>query len=207
MLFHEITDPEFAKYGCVITGYDTSALDAALAALPVPADYVKYEATHPSLEKLPFAKIVTDSLFGGIKAQMGYVCGYNTHLDALEYHRSSEFNYAQTDLVLILGLRSDVNPASYTYDTAKAEFFHVPAGTLFETYATTLHYAPCSYKGQPFQMLVALPEFTNTGDPAPVTGSYGEEKLMTCRNKWLIAHPDAKIQGAHNGLTGENWEV
>ena len=32
----------------------------------------------------------------------------------------------------------------------------------------------------------------------------GEDGLMTARNKWLIAHEDAKIEGAFNGLKGEN---
>ena len=33
---------------------------------------------------------------------------------------------------------------------------------------------------------------------------HGEDGLMTARNKWLIAHEDAKIEGAFNGLKGEN---
>ena len=40
----------------------------------------------------------------------------------------------------------------------------------------------------------------------------GEDGLMTAKNKWkLIAHEDAKIEGAFNGLKGENitldWEI
>ena len=32
----------------------------------------------------------------------------------------------------------------------------------------------------------------------------GEDRLMTAKNKWLIAHEEAKIAGAFNGLKGEN---
>ena len=32
----------------------------------------------------------------------------------------------------------------------------------------------------------------------------GEERLLTAKNKWLIAHEDAKIDGAFVGLKGEN---
>ena len=32
----------------------------------------------------------------------------------------------------------------------------------------------------------------------------GEDRLMTAKNKWLIAHEEAKIAGTFNGLKGEN---
>jgi hypothetical protein len=35
----------------------------------------------------------------------------------------------------------------------------------------------------------------------------GEDSLMTAKNKWLIAHEDAKIAGAFNGLKGENITI
>ena len=35
----------------------------------------------------------------------------------------------------------------------------------------------------------------------------GEDRLLTAENKWLIAHADAKIDGAFNGLQGENISV
>ena len=34
-----------------------------------------------------------------------------------------------------------------------------------------------------------------------------EDPLLVARNKWLIAHEDAKIEGAFNGLKGENISV
>ena len=35
----------------------------------------------------------------------------------------------------------------------------------------------------------------------------GEDALMTAKNKWLIAHEEAGIRGAFNGLLGVNIEV
>ncbi len=35
----------------------------------------------------------------------------------------------------------------------------------------------------------------------------GEDRLLTAENKWLIAHADAAIEGAFNGLQGENISV
>ena len=50
---------------------------------------------------------------------------------------------------------------------------------------------------------VVLPRGTNTEIDFPMSED-GEDGLMTARNKWLIAHEDAKIEGVFNGLKGEN---
>ena len=72
-----------------------------------------------------------------------------------------------------------------------------------EVYATTLHYAPCQASEAGFRCVIVLPEGTNHELDFSVA-SEGEEKLMTAKNKWLIAHEDAKIGGAFCGLKGEN---
>ena len=203
-----VTDPRFRPYGRVITDYDTAELHQVMLTLPVPEEGIDYTASVPELEALPIAKRLAVEAFGGLDPQVGYVRGHGRKLNALEYHRSSEFNYALTDLVLLLGKQQDVNPDGFTYDTAKVEAFHVPAGTMLECYATTLHYAPCSYQDGKFCFMVALPRGTNTplGRPASATG---EDKLITDKNKWLIAHPESGLdpEKVHMGLIGENLEV
>ena len=53
---------------------------------------------------------------------------------------------------------------------------------------------------------MVLPRGTNT--EIEKEGPYTEEdKMLFARNKWLIAHPDARIEGAFNGLKGENLSV
>ena len=48
-----------------------------------------------------------------------------------------------------------------------------------------------------------LPKGTNTEIDFALPKS-GEDALMTAKNKWLIAHEEAAIKGAFNGLRGEN---
>ena len=72
--------------------------------------------------------------------------------------------------------------------------------------AVTLHYAPCHVNEGGFQCVVVLPKGTNT-DLTFQTEKTGEDSLMTAKNKWLIAHEDAKIAGAFNGLKGENITI
>ena len=154
------------------------------------------------LEALDVAKDLRNKAYGGLPIQIGYCNGHNKKLNAVEYHRNSEVNVAVTDLVLLIGWQQDIED-DFTYDTSKIEAFLVPAGTAIEVYATTLHYAPCNVNESGFQCVVVLPAETNT-ELTFETAKTGEDSLMTAKNKWLIAHEEAGIAGAFNGLKGEN---
>lgn len=165
-------------------------------------DDVVYVPSAEALEAVPAAKELAVRAYGGLPIQVGYCNGYNKKLNAVEYHRSSEVDIAQSDLILLLGRQQDIE-ADHTYDTAKIEAFYMPAGTAVELYATTLHYAPCSAGEEGFRCVIVLPKDTNLElDFEPRKD--GEDKLITAKNKWLIAHEDAKIAGAFCGLKGEN---
>ena len=108
--------------------------------------------------------------------------------------------------VNMLGRQQDIDPQARSYDTGKIELFYVPAGTAVELYATTLHFAPCGIDGREFRCGVVLPRGTNEELPfAPAQA--GEDRLLFAVNKWLIAHPDAGIEGAWNGLKDENLSI
>ena len=201
----KITDPAFRKYARVITDYDCTELIARMEATPMPGDEVIYIASDPELEALPIGKEFNDSLYGGMPAEIGYCNGNNSLLNAVEHHRSSEYNIACTDAIMLFGCQQDIEEDN-TYDTSKIEAFLLPAGTMIECYATTLHYAPCGVGGESFRVVIVLPAETNY-DLEVVPSAAKEDRLLTARNKWLIAHPDAKIEGAYNGLKGENISV
>ena len=200
----KVTDTAFKKYGKVITGIDFSDILTAMEDTPLPED-VAYVPGLDSLEKCESAKLLENSVYGGMPIQVGYCNGNNYLLNAVEYHRDSEINIAATDAILLVGCEQDIAEDG-TYDTAKIEAFLVPAGTAVEVYATTLHYAPCNVAEDGFKVVVVLPKGTNT-DIAKGEAVTAEDKLLFARNKWLIAHPDAKIEGAFNGLVGENISV
>ena len=204
MKIQNVTDASFRKYGKVLEGYDFSALLKEMNHTPVPDDVV-YVPSVEELEALDVAKALQNKGFGGIPIEIGYCNGHNKKLNAVEYHRSSEINVAVTDLVLLIGSQQDITD-DFTYDTSKIEAFLVPAGTGIEVYATTLHYAPCNVQDGGFQCVVVLPAGTNT-DLTFETAKTGENSLLTAKNKWLIAHEDAAIEGAVNGLRGENITI
>lgn len=204
MQIYEVTDARFRKYGKVIRNIDFSALTEAMKKTPVPSDVV-YEPSIAELEALPVAKEIEKVFYGELPIQIGYCNGHNSKLNALEYHRSSEVNVAVTDIILLLGAEQDIEP-DFTYDTSKVEAFLIPAGTGIEVYGTTLHYAPCGVDGNGFKAVVVLPKGTNTDLMTCHTKSF-DDKLLTAKNKWLIAHEEAGIEGAVCGLKGENIDI
>ena len=204
MRIQNVADDAFRRYGKVLEGYDFTELLKEMKHTPVPED-VTYVPSVEEMEALPVAKELQNKGYGGLPIEIGYCNGHNKKLNGLEYHRSSEINVAVTDLVLLIGHQQGVEK-DFTYDTSKVEAFLVPAGTAIEVYATTLHYAPCHVNESGFQCVVVLPKGTNT-DLTFQTEKTGEDSLMTAKNKWLIAHEDAKIAGAFNGLKGENITI
>ena len=204
-----VFDPEFKPYGKVVTGMEQTVAEilAALEQTPLP-EGVGYVPTDPILQELPAATEVSENLFGGMPAQLGWCNGHNTKLNCLEYHRDSEFNLGTQDFILLLAKMEDIG-GDGKLDTAKVKAFRAPAGTLVECYATTLHYAPCHCDpAKGFRVLVALPWLTNTDKPA-IQELSAEDKLLWARNKWLLAHAESSeaAQGAYVGLVGENIDI
>lgn len=198
----KVTDEAFRPYGRVLTGeYNVAELIQEMEKTPV-LDEVVYVPSVEAFEQLAIGREFNEGLYGGLPVQIGYCNGHNQYLNALEYHRNSEFNIAVTDLILILGKQQDMN-GDFTYETSKAEAFLVPKGTVIECYATTLHYAPCGVGGKGFRCVVVLPKGTNL-DLKKKLNTTKEDKLLTAQNKWLLAHREAQIKGAFEGLTGEN---
>jgi hypothetical protein len=201
-----VNDPEFRKYGRVVKGYDCSELLNAMKETPLPKDVI-YVPADAKLESFKVFTELKNREFGGLPIQLGYCNGNNTMLNAVEYHRSSEINIAATDAVFLVGCQQDIDPDNFTYDTSKIEAFLVPAGTVVEVYATTLHFAPCNADKDGFRVVVVLPAGTNL--PLETKQDQLEDRLLFARNKWLIAHPDTDLggQGAFVGLVGKNRSV
>lgn len=208
MKIYSVLDPEFKAYGQVVHGLDAAVAEIleALATTELP-EGVDYVPTDPRLQELPAATELSEHCFGGMPTQLGWCNGHNTMLNALEYHRDSEFNLGTEDFILLLAKQEEIEDG--ILDTAKVKAFRCPAGTLIEVFATTLHYAPChcdADKG--FRVLVALPWLTNTDRPQ-MENKNAEDELLTARNKWLLPHPDSNEAkgGAKVGLKGVNIDI
>ncbi len=204
MEIKSVFDSAFQRYGKVLENYEWDSLLEKMEQTACPEHETIYVASDPKLEKLEIFGELTDRAYGGLPIQIGYCNGYNKVLNALEYHRSSEINIAVgEDLILLLGKQEDITK-EYTYHTSLVEAFLLPAGTGVELYATSLHYAPITVSGsRGFRCVVVLPKGTNTElEREPL--SQGEDRLLTAKNKWLISHPQAEINGSFAGLKGEN---
>ncbi len=207
MIIKNVTDREFKKYGKVIEGDWTELLETLNRVSDKPMDGTIYEPGDAQLEALPVYTDLKDRVYGGMPIQIGYCNGSNTKLNCLEYHRDSEVDIAADDVVLLVGEEQEIENG--LFDTSKVEAFLCPKGTAVELYATTLHYAPCEAKvGAGFRVIIVLPKGTNTEKPCYEPLSE-EDRWMTARNKWLLAHPDSSEagNGAHIGLVGINIDI
>ena len=206
MTIYHVSDDAFRPYGRIVEGYNTQGILEALKKTPVPENTI-YTPREDALHQAEHAEEVGIGLFGGMPFQFGYCNGHNTKLNCLEFHRDSEFNLGTEDFILLIAKQGEI--VNGRLDTSCVKAFRVPAGVLVEVYATTLHYAPCHVDPEKgFQVLVALPEGTNT-DFRPEDGANIMDKMLWARNKWLLAHADSDeaAQGAKVALTGENIDI
>ena len=200
--FYSVNDKEFARYGCVLK-QDCSSIEEAARKLPMPADGSKYEASVEAFEKLPIRAMIKEELFGELEVQLGNCWGYNSYLNALEWHKNSEINIAATDLVLLLAKLDDVEDGKL--DAKKVVAFFVAKGEAIEVYADTLHFCPCQVADSGFNCVVVLPKDTNTNlENKPA------DPLLFRKNKWIFCHEDnegLKAKGVVPAIFGENYKI
>ena len=207
MHIYSVSDPEFRSYGKLLDGYDTAELLSAMEKIDMPKEGTAYLPGIESLEDCAIFSELRDRAYGGMPIQLGMCWGWNTKLNCLEYHRDSEVNIGTKDFILLLAKQDEIEDG--VLDTAKVKAFRVPKGLPVEVWATTLHYAPChTCPDCGFRVAVALPKGTNTDKPV-FEPKCEEDRWMTARNKWLLAHAESNEagRGAHIGLMGVNIDI
>ena len=190
------SDPSFSAYGRIWQGFDLSAVYAWAEMVSIPEKGNAYTASDAMVESLPVIQELAQAVYGGQPFQAGPCRGDNRVLNGIEYHSGSEVSVCVRPCVMFLGKLMDMQ--GITYDSALAQAFYFPAGTVVQTYETTLHYTPCATEGYFFTVCL-LPR--GTGEPLP----NGPQDILKKRNKWFIAHSEnvEKVQaGDYPGLTG-----
>lgn len=203
LTIHTVDSAEFATYGRVLTHLDTAAILAAAQAFEMPESGSLYRPSAEEFESLPIAAQIENTCFGTLPTQLGYCWGHSNHLNAAEWHKSSEVNIAVTPLVLLLAHVWEIRDGKL--DAADFRAFYLPAGTAVEVYATSLHFCPCEVQKSGFGCIVALPEGTNTDLTIPV-----DDPLLFRKNKWIVAHEENAAllaRGVVSGITGVNYEI
>ncbi len=206
MKVYKVTDKEFAEFGRVLGEYDFSEHVEKLLECEAPDDSLMYVASIPSLEGLAVAKELETRCYAGLPIQIGCTSGVCNVMNALEYHKASEFNIAAEDVILILGKQTDIKEG--VFDASLCKAFLLPKGVGVEIYATSLHYAPMSIDGKKYRVSVVLPKGTNLAKPEFEAVAL-EEKMCCGSNKWLLAHPDSPEakEGKFVGLIGKNYTI
>ena len=204
MKIKSIFDKAFLRYGNVLENYNFSELFDELDKVTMPDSGIIYIASKSEFENVTEKKKIQSRGFGGIEIQIGCVCGYNNTLNCLEFHKSSEFNIAKDDIILVLGDVRDVENG--IFNTEKCEAFFVPAGTGVELYGTTLHYAPFGKDNQGYKMLCVLPQGTNAPKIEFACQDFFD-KMNGGINKWIMAHNEYQDASVFKGLIGKNIKL
>lgn len=200
---YSVKDDEFLSYGKIINTFDATPIIDVAATLENPQSGSMYVPSEVKFETLPTSIDLKKCTFGELPAQVGYCWGYNSFLNAAEWHTSSEINIAITPIVLLLAHTYEIKNG--TIDSSEFRAFYVPQGTVIEVFATSLHFCPCQVEETGFGCVVVLPEGTNT----PLDKKT-DNPLLFRKNKWLIAHNDNNAligRGVVPGISGENYEI
>ena len=199
---YSVHDEEFKKYGRV-HNIDTDEIVKAGKSIPLPEKGSSYQLSVEKLENLNSSELFREITFGGCEAQIGLCMGYNSDMNALEFHKSSEINIAVTPLVVLLGLECEMENCKY--DSSKIKAFYLDSGTMIELFASTMHFCPCQVSDEGFSNVVVLPKDTNA-----LLEKAANDKLLFKKNKWLICHENnenlIKI-GVYPGIYGENYRI
>ncbi len=197
---YSVCDPEFKEYGEVITNLDVSEVIEKALKIDRPNGGSAYTPSIPELEDIAEFSKIRDEYFGGMDIQIGLCWGYNTKLNALEYHKCTEINIAATDMLVFLGRISDIKDGMFSSDDVKA--FFVPAGTAIELYNDTLHYCPCQTGKDSFYSIVVLMKGTN----GPLKFTPADNRIIG-HNKWVIWHSEAAPENGYVGICGTNLDL
>ena len=206
MEIRSVFDSSFREYGEILENLDVSTLLKRASEIEY-GEGVCYEPSIAGLEEDGIFQILQDNAYGGLPIQFGLCYGHNTKLNCLEYHRCSEINIGVYDFILLLAKKEKIVDGKL--DTSCVEAFRVPKGIAVRLYETSLHYAPCQASlDEGFKVVIVLPKGTNTDAPKLNVLSE-EDRLLTARNKWLLAHAESSeaSSGAVVCLTGENIDI
>lgn len=203
-----VKSESFKEYGEIFEGLTFPKMEAFVRSTDMPEE----EFYNPCAEELmkigEEADYIKDYIFGQVPCQIGYYNGRCTKLNAVEYHKCSEFLVVMEDAVLILGKLTDIENGKL--DSSRMKYFFVEKGTCVELYATTLHWAPCVAGPGGVRQIVVQSLGTNTPLPKKLEDRNGDNKYLLERNKWVLIHEEAKArmsEDAYIGIVGENPEI
>lgn len=187
---YDVSDDCFKKYGRILEKDVSEAIEFTNSY----SSEQSYVSDVKELNGISCIRELSEEVYGGLETIAGIVQGENSLVNGMEYHQCSETIVAVTDIVLALGLRSDMHGNDYYIN--QSELFYIPKGIVVELYASTLHYTPiCIY--DKFKTICLL--LKGTGDPIKRRG------ILKKKNKWFIAHPsneDKILSGDYPGLRG-----
>lgn len=199
----QINQANFKVYGNVLSDYDLTEVKNFFAEnVSYGENGNSYNPSNQELERISVIQKIGNDIFAGMNFSAGECTGQAQSFSAVEYHQGSEVNIMLTDVVMVLGKRSQIQNGLFNAAT-KAKIFFIPAGTIIEMYSDTLHYSPIKVESSGFKAVVMVLQGTNQPLPA---GFKSTNPWIVKKNKFQAAHATRKDKlaaGSVEGVSGK----
>ncbi len=195
----DVTNEEFRPYGEKLCIDTSEFVDYLIKKAKMPKEGNIYVRDELPMHTLKGEKSIAEAVYGCSPIQIGYCNGFNSRLNALEYHSCPEVDIAAEEQILLLALQSDIREGYI--DSSKVKAFLLRKGDAVLLRPYIFHFSPCKRYSSGFHTAIILTNGTNSElKEKPL------DKRLWMENKWLFAHkdsPQAK-KGAYIGISGEN---
>ena len=196
------TDPSFAPYGKILDIDTSEIVDYLENRSKMPLEGNIYLRDDSSMHSLKGITEIKERVYGLSEIEVGYCNGFNSSLNALEYHVCPEVDIAADEQILLLALQEDIENG--VIDSRKVKAFRLQKEQAVILYPYVFHFSPCKLSPSGFHTAIILTDGTN------MELIESERKgALWMRNKWLFAHKDSPqaSKGAYIGISGENLLV
>ncbi|MFT8459320.1 MAG: DUF4867 family protein [Liquorilactobacillus ghanensis] len=199
----QINVENFKIYGNLLQNYDLKEVQNFFAnQVSYGEGGNSYNPSNPVLEKMSAIQQIGADVYAGMEFSAGECTGQAQSFSAVEYHQGSEVNIMLTDVVMVLGKRSQIKDGLFNA-AADAKLFFIPAGTVIEMYSDTLHYSPIKVEETGFKAVVMVLKGTNQALPV---GFKSPNRWIVKKNKFQAAHAvrkDKLAAGSVEGVAGK----
>ncbi len=195
----DATDPSFSPYGKILDIDASKIVDYLKNKAEMPLEGNIYVRDEPKMHSLKGIKEIEEEVYGYAPIEVGYCNGYNSKLNALEYHSCPEIDIAADEQALLLSLPSDIKDGFI--DSSDVKAFRLKKGQVILLRPYVFHFSPCKLSPSGFHTAIILTSGTNSE-----LKDKPKDKALWMVNKWLFAHKDSPQagKGAYIGIKGEN---
>ena len=201
-----VDDPKFEPFGTAHWDLDPTTFTQAMkSAFKGQMDTTAvYEPQVEALKNDPLVAQIQEKVYNGQPVQVGWIYGKNPGLDYLEYNGKPVTLVTSEPVVLFLGDKAKLDPATWKFDVGNTSAFYIPANAVVTLNPEVLHSAPIRVADGTGQLTaVIVPQGVGVETASPGAGI---DQALVAKDRWIFALPGVP-GGYYEGLTGSNKTI